>query len=101
MVWGQDKFFPDVIDDILAQGNNVFFLDAPTDHDMGIGVPVFRPQSATRPPSSSMVQIQDSHLLEGLPGKEDISNLPYVMRCRGAVSPTGTELPGIFGDLVK
>ncbi|HXO84595.1 MAG TPA: hypothetical protein VN803_03620, partial [Gemmatimonadales bacterium] len=101
MVWGQDKFFSDVIDDILAQGNNVFFLDAPTDHDMSIGVPVFRPQSATRPPSSSMLQIQDSHLLEALQVKEDMSNLPYVMRYRGAVSPTGTALPGIFGDLVK
>jgi hypothetical protein len=98
MTWGQDAFFIDVIDDVLAQGNYVFFFDPPTDHDLSIGVPVFRPQSATAPPRSTMLQILDTRLSEALTIKWDMSNLPYVMRFRGAISGTGQTL---FADLVK
>lgn len=98
MVFAQDSFFIDVIDQILAQGNYLFFIDAPTDHDMSIGVPVFRPQSATDPPREGMLQVQDRQLLEALTTTTDKSNLPYVMRYRGAVSATGHTL---FADLVK
>jgi hypothetical protein len=96
MVFAQDSFLIDVINQILSQGNYCFFLDAPTDHDLSIGVPVFRPQSATSPPREGMVTIRDTQLLEALAPTWDLSNLPYVMRFRGAVSPAGKAL---FADL--
>jgi hypothetical protein len=98
MVFGQDAFFIDVITAIQAQGNYVFFLDPPTDHDLSIGVPVFRPQSATHSPRAGMVNIADNRNAEAVTVKEDYSNAPYVMRYRGAVSSAGTTL---FADLVK
>jgi hypothetical protein len=100
MVFGQDSFLMDVIDAIAAQGNMVFFLDPPTDHDLSIGVPVFRPQSATKPPPRGMVTVPDSRNLEALSVKEDYSNVPYVMRYRGAVNAGGTTSP-VLSDLIK
>jgi hypothetical protein len=98
MTFAQDSFFQDVIAAILAQGNYTFFLDPPTDHDLSIGVPVFRPQSAMNPAVEGMLTITDGQLLEAIEVIEDYSNVPYVMRYRGAVSSSGTTL---FADLTK
>lgn len=98
MVFGQDQFFIDVINEILAQGNFCFYLDPPTDHDMSIGVPVFEQQTASRKPGRGMVEIRDSEMLEALQVKWDMSNLPYVIRFRGDASKKGKVL---FEDRVK
>jgi hypothetical protein len=100
MTFGQDAFLIDVITAILAQGNYLFFIDAPTDHDMSLGVPVFRAQTATDPPPGGMLTIQDTQLAEALSVKWDKSNLPYVMRFRGAADDQGTTSP-VLGDLAR
>jgi len=92
MHWGQDKFFIDVIDEILAFGNYVFYLKAPTDSDTSIGVPVFRKQRATTPPPSNMLAVRDTDMIEALRVKFDMSNLPFVIRFRGDADKSGVTL---------
>ena len=93
--FGQDSFLIDIIDYILTQGNYCFFIDAPTDHDLSTGVPIFRPQSAMNPAPGNMLQIQDSQLLEALAPKDDLSNLPYILRYSGAIDPSASTPSGL------
>jgi hypothetical protein len=98
LVFGQDQFFTDVINAIQAQGDFLFFMSAPTEQDMSIGVPCFKKQRAfTRQPQIAAT-VRDWDLLEALQVTWDLSNLPYSFRVRGAANPAG----GRFGqDLVK
>jgi hypothetical protein len=98
MQFSEDKFFMDVVDDILKQGNFVYYMAAPTNNDMSIGVPHFEQQRATSRPAPSMIEVKDTDMLEAATVKWDLSNLPYVIRYRGEVSDQGATL---FMDLVK
>jgi hypothetical protein len=74
-------------------------MDAPTDHDMSLGVPTFVAQTATDlTPPGGMLQVRDADMVEALAVKWDKSNLPYVMRYRGAEDPNGTFA---LGDTVR
>ncbi len=90
--YGEDKFFVDIIDDVLTQGNFVFYMLAPTDDDRSIGVPYFGPQKATDPPRPGMLDVRDTTRTEALQVKWDTSALPYVMRVRGDIDPKGHGL---------
>lgn len=92
MQFGEDKYFIDVINDILKQGNYVFYMGAPTNDDMSIGVPTFEHQKATDSPPPGMVEVRDIDLLEAVQPKWDASSLPYVIRYRGDISKYGHTL---------
>jgi hypothetical protein len=96
--FGQDQFFIDVINAIMAQGDFLFYMEAPTDDDMSIGVPCFKKQNAfTRQPQIAAT-VRDTDRVESLQVTWDLSNLPYSFRVRGAIDPKGTT----FGqDLAK
>lgn len=96
--FGQDQFFIDVITSIMNQGHFVFFMDAPTDHDMSIGVPSFKYQQAVNVTPAVVATVRDHDLLESLTVKWDLSNLPYSIRIRGSIDKHGST----FGqDLSK
>jgi hypothetical protein len=99
MQYGSDKFFIDIINDILSQGNFVFFMDGPTDNDASIGVPCFVQQSATAAPSDT-IEVTDQDLLETVEVKWDLSSLPYVLRYRGNPVPEGEQGQTYEEDLV-
>lgn len=97
--FGQDKYFMDVITSVMNQADWLFHMKAPTDHDLSIGVPSFRQQSAvtTRQPSVALA-VKDTDLLEALTASYDNSTLPYSFRVRGKIYNGGTT----FGqDLSK
>lgn len=89
---GQDQFFSDLLNDVLNQGNYVFYMQAPTDDDMSIGVPAFVPQSAVGPLPTYSIVASDNDLLETMEPAYDNSNLPYVIRFRGAITKSGVTL---------
>lgn len=89
MNWGQDKFFMDAINDIMNQGNFLFYMEAPGDDDMSLGKPCFKKQRAVtlNPPITATVR--DTDMLESLKIKWDLSNLPYSFRVRGNINKKG------------
>jgi hypothetical protein len=87
MQYGSDKFFIDVINDILAQGNFVFFIDGPTDDDRSIGIPCFVHQAAIAAAPPDIIEVTDQNLLETVEVKWDLSQMPYVLRYRGNPVP--------------
>lgn len=92
MVFGEDKFRQDVIDEMLAQGDFEWYLKAPTDDDRSIGVPVFEHQAITHPINDVLVEIRDTDMTETMQVKWDLTNLPWVIRFRGNVNPNGQTL---------
>lgn len=99
-VYGEDKFFIDIIDDMLAQGNFTFYMDGPTDDDRSIGVPHFEYQTATDRPRAGMLEVRDTNTIEAATVKWDMSGLPFVMRYRGEVNNTKAGHT-LEADLVK
>ena len=49
MVFHQSNFLIDIVNRAKEQGDYVFFIDAPTEADDSIGVPVFRHSAALTP----------------------------------------------------
>lgn len=99
MQFGQDKFMMDVIDEILKQGNFVFYMTAPSNDDMSLGIPHLEHQTATNSPKAGMLELRDADMAEAATVKWDVSNLPYVMRYRGEINPNGHL--GMGQDLVR
>jgi hypothetical protein len=86
MSWQQDKFLIDMIDDALAQCNWVCYEKSPSASSESLGVPVFEHNRAMdKPASKGMLQITDDDMIETINPTFDLSNLPYVIRARGAV----------------
>jgi hypothetical protein len=95
MQWGIDKFFIDVVNDMLGQGNYVFFMGPPTEDDRSIGVPSFKQQRAVANPVPDMLQVDDHLLTEAAQMKWDLSTLPGQFIYRGDPVPTdGSRGPG-------
>jgi hypothetical protein len=88
MQWGIDKFFIDVVNDMLGQGNYVFFMGPPTEDDRSIGVPSFKQQRAVSGAPVGMVQVDDHLLTEAAEMKWDLSTLPGQFIYRGDPVPT-------------
>lgn len=88
MQWGMDKFFIDVVNDMLGQGNYVFYMGPPTDDDRSIGVPCFKQQLAVANPAADIIQVDDRLLTEAAEMKWDLSSLPGEMVYRGDPVPT-------------
>lgn len=97
--FGQDQYFMDVITSVMNQANWYFYMKSPTDHDLSIGVPAFRQQSAVTTVQPEMAfSVRDSDLLEAITATYDNSDLPYSFRVRGAIYDGGVT----FGqDLSK
>jgi hypothetical protein len=96
--FGQDQFFTDVINAIIPQADFLFYMTAPSDDDMSIGVPCFKKQNAFTRSPPIVASVRDSDLLEALKVVWDLSNLPYSFRVRGAIDQKGMT----FGqDLAK
>lgn len=91
-IYNENRFLMDIINDVLAQGNFMFWMGPPTDDDRSIGVPNFTHQKATDNPERGMVEITDHDLLEDIDATWDNSALPFVMRYRGNLSKKGQTL---------
>lgn len=98
MAWSMEKFFIDMLTDIEAQANWLFYLESPSPNEESLGVPCFVHNRAMDPPSRTMLEIRDTDLLEALKTKIDLSSLPYIIRYRGNIDPGGSTTDG---DLVK
>lgn len=99
MAWAMDKFLVDVLTDIQAQANWLAYIESPSASEESIGVPCFVHNRANDPPPANMIEVRDADLLESMKTKIDLSNLPYIIRFRGAVDQkNGTTFDG---DLVK
>lgn len=85
-----DKFFIDIINYIEEQADWLFYMEQPSSNGASIGVPCFRHSRASDPPSPNMVEVRDTDLLESAKVTIDLSNLPYIIRYRGAVAQDGT-----------
>lgn len=83
MQYGEDKFFVDVIDDVLAQGNFVFFMGPPTNDDRSIGVPHLEYQRTLFAPPPGLLEVRDENLLEAAEVRWSLGDLPEVIRYRG------------------
>jgi hypothetical protein len=90
MAWAMDKFFIDMLTDIAAQADWLFFLKSPSPNEESLGVPCFVHNTATDGPPRNMLEVRDDDLLESVKAKIDLSNLPYIIRYRGNVDPNGT-----------
>ena len=88
--YGMEQFFQDMIDQIQAQANWVYFMESPTEHSQSIGRPVFEKVTAIDPPPRGMLEVRDTDLLESLKFKADLSKLPFIIRYRGNVDKNGT-----------
>lgn len=91
MQWnfGQDAFLIDIINAVQNQGDFAFFMRAPSDHDMSIGVPCFKHQQGINMTPRVKHAVKDTDLLESLTVKWDLSNLPYSFRVRGDINKHG------------
>lgn len=98
MRFQENSFFMDVVNEIITQGNFIFYMGQPSDDDMSLGIPHFEHATATDAPQPGMIEMRDSDMIQALEPIWDSSNLPYVIRYRGEVDPTGYTLDE---DLVK
>lgn len=96
--WAKEAYFVDIITQIEEQADWVFFMESPTELAGSMGRPCFEHSTATVPPKRDMLEVRDTDLLEAVKFTIDLSNLPYIIRYRGNVDPSGTVTDG---DLVK
>jgi hypothetical protein len=82
----------DIIRSALAQANYNFFIAAPTDQDLSMGVPIFRSSRALAKSSPGQLEVRHSNLLTRLETKYTTENLHYVIRHRGREVKTGVQL---------
>jgi hypothetical protein len=87
--FGEDKFFQDVMSQILDQGNFTFVMGAPTADDRSIGVPHFNYQRALNAPPPDMVEVTHEDLLETAQVEWNLASLPDEIRYRGNPTPDG------------
>lgn len=98
MAWDIGHFFIDMLTDIQAQANWLFYMTKPSPNAESLGVPCFVHNRATDRAPRNMLEVRDSDLLESVKVKVDLSNLPYIIRYRGNVNPNGVVADG---DRVK
>lgn len=97
LIYGEDKFFMDVIVEMLQQGSFIFYMGPPSNDDRSLGRPHFEHLHALDAPSP-VLEVRDTDMVEALDVKTDLSNLPWVMRYRGVINKSGVT----FGqDLTK
>lgn len=100
-VFHQSDFLVDIVKWVEQQGDYVFFMDAPSDADGSIGVPVFRHNGATD--DGAKVELRDTQQITGLQTKFTKEPLSYIIRARGreakSAKETGTVKLG--EDLVR
>jgi hypothetical protein len=100
MHFAETDFLIDIIKEILAQGNFIFYLSPPTNDDRSIGIPRFEYQNVTLPAKPGMVEFRDTDMTETMQVKWDLTTLPYVLRYRGEISTDGTG-SALDGDPIK
>jgi hypothetical protein len=86
-----NKFHIDVINDTLQQGNFIFYMGQPTNDDRSIGVPHFEYSTALNRAPTDMISVRDTDMTESLTLKWDLSDLPHVLRYRGAIVKGKTQ----------
>lgn len=106
--YNTDKFFADIINETLQQGDFSFYLAPPSNDDRSLGVPVFMPAANLtslylgtgygRWAQQRMLELRDTDMTEAIQVKWDLSNLPFVIRFRGAIDSKGVTL---FQDTSK
>lgn len=90
MSWTMDKFFSDMLEDILSQANWLFYEESPSAQGESLGVPCFVHNTATDPAPSHMLELTDADMLETIEPQFDLSNLPWRIIYRGNVNKNGT-----------
>jgi hypothetical protein len=99
---GQDKYFIDVLADLQNQANYLFYMTAPSDHDLSIGVPCFKRQRVGSNATTNYVgsgdfalapsvaaTLRDEDFLEAFDVAWDLTSLPEVIIFRGSQNPDG------------
>ena len=90
MLYGEDKFFMDVINDMLQQGAFIFYMAPPSNDDRSLGSPHFEHMHAIDAQAATPVlEVRDTDMVEALTVKTDLSNLPYFLRYRGTFANNG------------
>jgi hypothetical protein len=100
--FGQDQYFIDVLTSLQNQANYLFYMTAPTDNDLSIGVPCFKRQRVGSPKTTNYVgsgdfslvptnnlTLRDQDYLEAFDAPWDLTSLPEVIIFRGAITDTG------------
>lgn len=90
LAFTMDKFMIDILSYLAEQADWLFYMESPSVRGESIGVPCFRHSRASDPPPATMVEVRDSDLLESVKVNVDLSNLPFIIRYRGAVADSGT-----------
>lgn len=90
LAFTMDKFFIDIMNYIEEQANWLFYMESPSSAGASIGVPCFVHNRAGDAPPGNMIEVRDTDLLESAKVTVDLSNLPFIIRYRGAVSNSGT-----------
>jgi hypothetical protein len=83
MAFHQADYMADIIKQMVAQANYVFYMDKPTDRPGSIGVPTFVKSRALSPPAGGQEEVRDTDLLTGVETKFSKENLAYIIRARG------------------
>jgi hypothetical protein len=89
LIFHEQQFLVEIVDAITAIGNTCFHIAPPTDLDESIGVPTLELQTATDNPPPDMLEVRDTDLLERAQVTWDLSELPYILRYRGDITPKG------------
>ena len=87
MVFHQSNFLIDIVNRAKEQGDYVFFIDAPTEADDSIGVPVFRHSAALT--AGAAIEVRDRDTITGLQTKFSKESLSYITRFRGRETKKG------------
>jgi hypothetical protein len=90
MHFAETDFLMDIIKEILAQGNFIFYMSPPSNDDRSIGIPRFEYQTVTTPAKPGMLEFRDTDMTEAMQVKWDLTNLPQILRYRGEINDTAS-----------
>jgi hypothetical protein len=82
-VFHQAEFLIDIIKWVESQADYRFYIGRPTNHDLSIGVPIFRHTRATTAAQPDMIEVRDSNILTNIERKFSKEPLATIIRVRG------------------
>lgn len=91
-VFNRQTYLIDVIKKVMEATGFIFYIGAPSDDDLSIGVPIFRSSQMLRDNLQDIPLVRDIDLLTGVQAQFDDESLAYIIRVRGAPSKTGSML---------
>lgn len=101
VTFGLGEFFIQMLEFLEKQANFLYYMQSPSSSSESIGVPCFVENTACSPAPRDMIEVTDKDLLESIKAKLDLSNLPFSIRYRGNVTPTGSVIEEGEGGGIK